>query len=219
MKLIDKILEKGVKKNMLVKYKITSYDDFVNPTIKKVDSIEVDENMYFNDLIDTIVGNYNKDYLNKQIYVEDLVELTWLKYFDYDFIFKRMECDSFHYKWLNNKLSKIQKSFNLFDNQINIVIEGPGIGRNIDNIEGISFIIHSNELDRHASFPHVHAEYSGEEIFIYIKDAKLLDNKGFKNKKKTKVAIAYVEDHKEELLRMWNLITGDTINIDVAFNI
>lgn len=204
---------------MLVKYKITSYDDFINPIIKKVDSIEVDDNMYFNDLVNTIVGNYNKDYLNKQIYVENLVELTWLKYFDYDFIFNRMECDSFHYKWLNNKLCDIQKLFNLFDNEINIVIEGPGIGRNIDNIEGINFIIHSNELDKHAAFPHVHAEYSGEKKFIYIKGAKLLNNQGFKNKKKTKIAIDYVKAHETQLLKAWNLITGDNINIDIWFKI
>ncbi len=118
---------------MLVKYKITSYDDFVNPTIKLVDSIKVDDNMYFNDLINMIVGNYNEDYLRKQIYVENLVELTWLKYFDYDFIFNRMEYDSFHYKWLNHRLIDIQRLFNLFDNEINIVLEGPGIGRNIRN--------------------------------------------------------------------------------------
>ncbi len=204
---------------MLVKYKITSYDDFVNPTIKIVDSIEVDNDMYFNDLINMIVGNYNEDYLRKQIYVENLVELTWLKYFDYDFIFNRMECDSFHYKWLNHKLIDIQRLFNLFDNEINIVIEGPGIGRNIDEKEGINFIIHGNELERHKAFPHVHAEYSGEEIFIYIKDAKLLNNKGFKNKKKTKIAVTYVKDHKKDLLKAWNLVTGDNINIDILFNI
>lgn len=175
--------------------------------------------MYFDDAIDYIVGLYDASYLSKQIYIEDLCEKTWLKFFDYDFIFRRMKIDSFHYRWLHNTLKDINKSFNLFNDEITIVIDGPGIGGLIEKIEGIEFIIHSNEKDKHKNNPHVHAKYCNEELFIYIKDGKVLNNNSFKSKKKTKKAIDYVLNHKKELLESWNKITDSNLNIDVYFNI
>ena len=204
---------------MLIKYKIISYDDYVNPIEKVNSELVLDDNMYFDNAINYIVELYNKDYLNKQIYVKDLCEYTWLKYFNYDFIMKEMNIDSYHYKWLHNKLKDVQTSFNLFNNIIEIIIDGPGIGKLIDELEGIQFIIHSNEKDKHKYNPHIHAKYNEEELFIYIKDASLLNDKGFKNKKKTKIAINYVKNNKRMLLESWNKITDSNLNIDVYFNI
>ena len=119
---------------MLIEYKLVSYDDYVNPITKINGEIELDDNMYFDDAIDYIVGLYDASYLSKQIYIEDLCEKTWLKFFDYDFIFRRMKIDSFHYRWLHNTLKDINKSFNLFNDEITIVIDGPGIGGLIEKI-------------------------------------------------------------------------------------
>lgn len=204
---------------MLVKYRIVSYDDYENPIEKIKSSVELDDNMCFDDAINYIVESYDKSYLKKQIYVEDLCEKTWLNFFDYDFLFRRMGIDSFHYKWLHNKLKDIDISFNLFSDEITIVIDGPGIGGLIEEVEGIQFIIHSNEKDKHKYNPHVHVKYGNEELFIYIKDGMVLNNASFKNRKKTKIAINYVLEHKKKLLESWNKITNSNLNIDVYFNI
>ena len=202
---------------MKVKYRIISYDDYINPTLKIESDIELDNDMPFDKAIEYIVGLYNKDYLNKQIYVKDLCEMTWCKYFDMDFIFRRMGYDSYHYKWLKSSLRDVDISFDLFSNTLEIIIDGPGIGGIVDRIEGMDFIIHTNEKDKHMNNPHVHVKYGGEELFIYIKDGSIKDNKSFKNKKKTKIAINYVKSNKRELLKAWNKITDSDLNIDIYF--
>lgn len=204
---------------MNISYKITRYFDYITPTEVGIYKINIDGNKTLNELIDIIKSKHIIDNEFHEIYIDNLVEKTWLQYFDQDFIINRMHCDSYHYKWLNEKLNNIQETFHLFCNELNIIIDGPGNGVIIDEEEGIKFIIHSNELDKHANYPHIHAEYSGEEIFIYLKDGKLLNNKGFKNNKKTKKAIKYVLENQEDLLKKWNLITGDNIKIDVSFYI
>lgn len=200
---------------MKIKYKITSYDDFVEPIEKASGELILDDKTNFIKAVNIIISKHNSSYLNKQIYIEDLVEKTWGKYFNEDFTFHHMQIDSFHYKWLNYSLEDIQKVFKLFNSEINIVVDGPGIGREIYRTEGIKFIIHSDEKSSHEKYPHIHAEYSGEKIFIYIKDGSLLNNKGFKNKKKTKIAINYVINNKENLLKQWNLIIGTNINVTI----
>lgn len=200
---------------MIIKYKITSYDDYINPIEKINSKITIPDKTNFIEAINIIISNYNKTYLTKQIYIEDLVEKTWGKYLDNNYTFNHMKIDSYHYKWLNYTLKDIQKVFKLFNETINIVIEGPGIGRELYRTEGIKFIIHSDEKNNHEKYPHIHAEYSGEKIFIYIKDSSLLNNKGFKNKKKTKIAIDYVNSNKEYLLKQWNLIIGTNIDVNI----
>lgn len=200
---------------MKIKYKITCYDDFIEPIKKTSGEIILHDEANFIDAVNEIISNYDSSYLNKQIYIENLVEKTWGRYLDDNFTIHYMKIDSFHYKWLNHSLKDIQKIFKLFNTEINIVIDGPGIGRVLERREGIKFIIHSDEKSNHEKYPHIHAEYSGEKIFIYIKDGSLLNNKGFKSKKKTKIAIDFVINNKENLLKQWNLIIGTSINIDI----
>ncbi len=201
---------------MRIKYKIISYDDFINPTEKICSEVNLNKNVLFVEAINEIVASYNKDYLTKQIYVENLCELTWGKYLDENFIINNMQIDSYHYKWLNYSLVDIQNLFHLFDNEINIIIEGPGTGGRIDSVEGINFTINTKEKG-HEHLPHIHAEYSGEEIRISLINCEILDGKGFKNNNKTKKAIAYVEENREMLLDKWTLLTG--FNIPLKFSI
>lgn len=130
-----------------------------------------------------------------------------------------MNVDDFHYSWLNYNIYDIQQSFNLFDEYIDIIIDGPGIGRTIGEFEGIKFIIHSDEKDKHGNNPHIHAKYQDEELFIYLKDATILNDKSFKNPKKTKAAIRFVLDNQKELLDSWNKIMESNLSIDVILNI
>lgn len=201
---------------MLIKYKIISYDNYIDPE-EKISSQELlDDNMLFVDAIHYIVGKYNKEYLNKQIYIQDLCELTWGKYFDFNFIMNSMEIDSYHYKWLKNTLLKVNESFHLFDNVINIIIDGPGVGLNLGEKEGIKFKINTNEAG-HEYLPHVHVEYSGEEIRISLIDLQILDGKGFSNRRKTKIAIEFVKNNREMLLEKWTLLTNYKVPIIPEF--
>ena len=204
---------------MIVKYKIIIYDDYGNETIGIIDELEFDGQALFTDIIPKIISKYDSTLLQKDIYIEDLCQRTWMKYFSFQFTYQYMIVDDFHYDWLKFNLSDIQKSFNLFDDYIYIVVNGPGIGKSVGYSEGIHFIIHTDEKDKHEKYPHVHAKYQDEELFIYLKDASIVDDKSFKNPSKTKAAKKFILDHQEELLDSWNKITDSNLCIDVLFDI
>ena len=116
-----------------------------------------------------------------------------------------MDGDDFHYKWLRYEIGDVQNAFNLLNNKINIIINGPSFGRLIGVEEGIRFYINNNEKDYHQFEPHVHCEYSGEEMRIRIDTLEIMKNdKAFKNKKKVKKAINWVIKHQESLLKFYN---------------
>ena len=201
-----------------IKYKIISYDNYEDPVVKIESEIDLLDTIYFDEAIDYIVGQYDKSYLQRQIYVQDLCEMTWCKFFDLDFIINKMELDSYHYKWLHERLCDVQQSFGLLDNELEIVIDGPGIGRNVDSFEGIDIIIKTAESG-HDNNPHVHAEYSGEELWIYIATGEVRDNKSFKSPSKTKKAINYVKENRKFLLDKWNKITNSNLTIDAIIKL
>ena len=135
---------------------------------------------------------------------ENLKSNTWGKILNED-LCNQIEGDDFHYKWLRNGIGDVQRAFHLFDNKINIVINGPGIGKFIGEEEGIRFYINNNEKDYHQFEPHVHCQYSGEEMRIRIDTLKIMKkDKAFKNKKKVKTAINWVTVHQKSLLKFYN---------------
>lgn len=80
-------------------------------------------------------------------------------------------------------------------------ISAPQNAVNIYDTEGITFFFHSNEK-RH--LPHIHAEYSGNEISVLLTPP--FEYKGTMNKGKLKTAINYIKEHCVELEEMfWNL--------------
>lgn len=66
---------------MLIKYRIISYDDYINPTLKKEDTMEYDNEILFPDLIKDLIISYNPSYISKQyiliIYVKILGKNTF----------------------------------------------------------------------------------------------------------------------------------------------
>lgn len=159
-------------------------------------------NTLFPSMIDSLVSKNNIKYL--QIYVENLKNNTWGQILNED-LYIQVEGDDFHYKWLRYEIGDVQKVFNLFNNEINIIIDGPGIGKLVGEEEGIRFYINNNEKDRHQFEPHVHCEYSGEEMRIRIDTLEIMKkDKDFKNKKKAKKAINWVKEHQESLLKFYN---------------
>lgn len=203
---------------MKIVYKIIRYFDYVTPSEVGSYEIKINNNMTFCELIELIKEKHIDDNDFHGIYVEDLVEKTWGSILSEELI-NEMGIDSFHYRWLNYYIEDIGKMFNLFKEPINIIIDGPGIGKLMGEEEGIRFVIHSDEKDKHANFPHVHCEYSGESIFVYLETQELLNNKGFKNKRKTKVALRWIENHKEDLLNYWNRVVISDANIDLNVEI
>lgn len=202
--------------NITIKYKLTIYDNDNN--IKIIDNLidNYDSNELFPNMIDSIV-NKNK-ISNFQIYVEDLKNNTWGKILGEE-LASYCAGDDYHYKWCNYKISDIQKTFNLFDKKINIVINGPGIGILLDKKEGIRFIINNNEKDRHEFEPHVHCTYSNEEMRIRIDTLQIMKkDKEFKNKRKVKIAKDWIRKNQKALLKYYNsfAINGDSnIPLDI----
>lgn len=201
---------------MNIKYRII-YKNDKTPIKSKTKKIKVDERMCFVEFMDSIKNDLE---LNEYqyIYIEDLIEKTWGKVVSNKMI-NIMGLDIYNYEWLKYKLIDIQKMFKLFDDVIDIFVEELGLGGVLGEKEGIRFIIHSNEKDKHAKFPHVHCEYSGEEIFVYLNDQSLLNGKGFKNKKKTKIALKWIKENKNDLLNYWNNIIISNADIDFDVNI
>ena len=68
--------------------------------------------------------------------------------------------------------------------------------------DGIRYFFHSSEKP-HSHFPHVHAEYAGEEICIGLKDCSIAEGK-FESRKREKEAVAFVEGKIDELWKTWN---------------
>ena len=68
--------------------------------------------------------------------------------------------------------------------------------------DGIRYFFHSSEKP-HSNFPHVHAEYAGEEICIGLKDRSIAEGE-FKSRKKAKEAVEFVEGNIDELWKTWN---------------
>lgn len=203
---------------MTINYKITIYD--VEGNIRVLDNLsdEFDSNEMFPDVIESIVDKNNIDHF--QIYVEYLKTNTWDKVLPDD-LSSQLEYDDYHYKWLNYTLKDVQDAFHLFDNVINIVIDGPGIGRYLGEMQGIKFYINNNEKDRHQFEPHVHCEYAGEEMRIRIDELTIMKkDKPFKNAKKVKVALKWIKEHQSSLLKFYNeFAINNSNNIKFEVNI
>ncbi len=67
--------------------------------------------------------------------------------------------------------------------------------------DGVTFYFHTNE-NNHMFFPHIHASYSGKEIFISLKTLETTGS--LNNRKKEKIAKKYVSQNKVKLLDEWN---------------
>ncbi|MBR3781379.1 MAG: DUF4160 domain-containing protein [Clostridia bacterium] len=70
----------------------------------------------------------------------------------------------------------------------------------IGKVNGISFIVHTNEKNH--TLPHIHAVYGEYNISIEISTGKVLD--GNLPRKNQKIAIAWVLKNKENLLNTWS---------------
>ena len=83
---------------------------------------------------------------------------------------------------------------------INQVFELYEIRGQVGRINGISFIVHSNEQNH--SIPHIHAKYGEYEISVAIITGEILA--GNLPKKNRKIAVDWVLNHKKQLLSDWN---------------
>ena len=68
------------------------------------------------------------------------------------------------------------------------------------NVEGINFIIHTDEKNH--NIPHVHVEYGEFSMSISLNDFTILACNNFP-KRKQRIAIDFVRKHREELLCDW----------------
>lgn len=200
-----------------VRYRLTIYDmnsNHYDVSIRDNLLECFDGNILFPDMIKKLVRKHR--ICTSQISVVNLKQLTWGTLFKGDLL-DGINGDDFHYKWLNFRISDLQGTFGLFDSELNIVIDGPGIGAAVGSYEGIKFIIKANEKDRHAYEPHVHCEYSGESLRLLIKNSQIMKNdKPFKNYKKFKKAQEWVKEHQQELLTCY-LKINDIANNSVVF--
>ncbi len=64
-----------------------------------------------------------------------------------------------------------------------------------------------NEKGGKHSIPHIHAEYSGEEIVVALDGTVLEGEKGFP-KSKLKLLDAWMEIHRDDLEANWKLLSG-----------
>lgn len=189
-----------------VKYKLITYINNEDFTVKICNDFFNSE-ILFTHMIDVLI---EKNSLNKEeICIPNLKTKTWGTIFFGD-ILSCIEGDNFCYEWLTYKLYDIQNKFKLFDNDIEIIINGPGIGAAVGEQEGIKFFINNNEHDRHKFEPHIHCKYSGEEMRIRIDTLQIMKkDKPFKNKQKVKKAIAWIKKNQTQLLKYYN---SDTLN-------
>lgn len=179
-------------------------------------TIEVNKNIYFVELINEITGKKEEEELT--INIKGLKTITWGKKVS-EMLLRDIKIYDFSYKTMNYKIEYLQKFFKLFNQELIIQIIECGIGVAAGEAEGINFKINTNEKDRHEHQPHVHCEYSGEKMRIRIDTCEIMNNdKEFKTKSKTKKAIEYVCENKDELLKLYielNKIKGESIQLEL----
>ena len=67
--------------------------------------------------------------------------------------------------------------------------------------------------------PHVHCYYSGESFRVDLYKLEIMDGKGFKNNKKTKIALEVIKNNKDALLSKWNafVLEGKQFKLKMVF--
>lgn len=105
-------------------------------------------------------------------------------------------------EWIIKKQS-LPTQISSFMNNVFMICEVRG---RVGKVNGISFIVHSNEANH--TIPHVHARYNGYEISISISDEPEVII-GNIPKKQQKIAVDWVKTNKENLITDWN---------DIAFS-
>jgi len=72
----------------------------------------------------------------------------------------------------------------------------------ISKFYGITIYMYLSDNNQHHR-PHIHAIYSGEEAIFDIENVRVLEGKI--PKKQTRLAQAWIEIHKDELMENWKL--------------
>ena len=204
---------------MLIKYRIIK---IINKDDKEEyrSKIEVENDLLFEDLISIIVLKYDKKTKLELVHCENLIGKTWQKIFSRKFINRYMKnVVPWGYSWLNYKIEDIQKSFKLFDEELDIIISSGGWGGTFGEIEGIKIKVNPNENDRHKNIPHIHAIYQSEMIRIRIKDFVVMKNETFKNPSKTKAAIEFVKKNQIKLMNYWSKMNNSDFCIEPEIEI
>jgi len=78
----------------------------------------------------------------------------------------------------------------------------------IESINGINFIIHSNEAGKHNK-PHIHCQYQCKEVVIEIESAKILA--GNIPVSKQKIAQKWISTHHDYIADNWNKLSNGMI--------
>lgn len=194
---------KGIN-TVKVNYQLTIYNKKNNCKITRTEEMTdlFEDNTLFPKMIESIIRK-NKIKCSR-IHVENLKSNTWGSILDQKII-EYMDGNDFYYEWFQYELRDIQNKFKLFDKTINIIIDAPGQGGYVGEQNGIKFIIHSNEKDRHEHEPHIHCIYAGEEMRVRIDTLEIMKkDKELKNKKKVKIAIKWIKENQKELLKYYN---------------
>ena len=80
----------------------------------------------------------------------------------------------------------------------------------VSSFYGIIVYMYFFDTDRHHK-PHIHAQYSSQEVLIEIPNGEVLSGEIQRNK--MKLIQAWIEIHKEELMTNWDLaVDGHTVN-------
>lgn len=197
-----------------VNYKLTIYKNDLEVTIINNLTEIIPSSVIFTDMITLLVKKSGIKHF--QLHVENLKRNTWEKIVGSN-LAKYIDGDNLHYQWLNYSIGNIQDVFQLFDNEINIIINLTGFGKSVGENEGIKFIINPNERDRHQFEPHVHCEYSGEKMRIRLDTLEIMGkDKAFRNSKKVKKAMQWVEKNQTKLIDCYNSLNEVKDN-DIKF--
>lgn len=154
-------------------------------------------------------GISNRFKTEKSYFIRNLYDITWGKYFP---ISSNLGLIDNLLKIYDYTLFEIENSFNISDDILVIVLNGPGVGGCYDIKEGIRFYFHSNEADIH-HIPYVHCSYSGEEFRVNLCSLQIMDE-SFKSKTKTKNALKYIKENQEGLINYWNTYVSVDKKVD-----
>lgn len=119
------------------------------------------------------------------------------------------------YEYEDIPINELEKQFEISKTVFEVRLDME-IGGTVGECNGIRFFFHSHERGSHHE-PHIHCEYSGEEISVSLTNFDILSGKGFSNRKRTKLALELIELNQDDLLKYWNdvVVNGESVKFNM----
>ncbi len=174
-------------------------------------SNDYDDRTRLKAILNEIAKKYDKESQTHRVIICNFKNILWDKYFNNinceNGLIDERSIDNYY----DYKIGDLCKQFDVENTTLKVLVNPP-FGDGVGRAKGIHYFFHTNEKDIH-HIPHIHVKSGDIEFRINLQTLQIIDNKTFKNPKKTKEAVLMVKNNQKELLNYWEkvVIKGEKI--------